>query len=120
MNTNLPLPTYDDLLKIIANQKEEINSLCKGRSALANFEFYLKESLDLVCLAGTDGFFKEINPAFIKILGYTKQELLGMPFIELVHPADVAKSNAELKQLGQGISSLHFENRFLKKNGESV
>lgn len=120
MNTNFPKPTYEDLLKIIANREEEINELRKGRNTLANFEFYLKESLDLVCLAGTDGFFKEINPAFIKILGYTKQELLGMPFIELVHPDDLAKSNAELKQLGQGISSLHFENRFLKKNGESV
>jgi PAS domain S-box-containing protein len=120
MNTNFPKPTYEDLLKIIANREEEINELRKGRNTLANFEFYIKESLDLVCLAGTDGFFKEINPAFINILGYTKQELLGMPFIELVHPSDVAKSNAELIQLGQGISSLHFENRFLKKNGESV
>jgi PAS domain S-box-containing protein len=113
-------PTYEELLKITKDQEYEISRLIKKERLVANFEFYFKESLDLVCLAGFDGFFKEINPAFIKILGYTKQELLNTPFIELVHPDDVAKSNAELKQLGQGISSLHFENRFIQKNGEIV
>jgi len=120
MSTNFAKPTYEELLKIVKDQESEIHRLLKKELSATNLEFYFKESSDLLCIAGTDGFFKEINPAFIKILGYTKQELLGMPFIELVHPADVAKSNDELKQLGQGISSLHFENRFLKKNGENV
>ncbi|EIA08467.1 PAS domain S-box protein [Flavobacterium frigoris] len=120
MSKNFAKPSYEELLKIVKDQELEIDRLCRKELSATNLDFYFKESLDLICLAGTDGFFKEINPAFIEILGYTKQELLGMPFIELVHPDDVAKSNAELKQLGQGISSLHFENRFLKKNGESV
>ena len=113
-------PTYEELLKITKDQEFEINRLLKKEQLITNFDFYFKQSLDLVCLAGTDGFFKEINPAFIKILGYTKEELMSFPFLSLVHPADIEKSNAELKQLGQGISSLHFENRFLKKNGEIV
>lgn len=120
MSTNFPKPTYEELLKIVNDQELEINRLLKKEESATSLEFYFKESLDLVCLAGTDGFFKEINPAFVKILGYTKQELLSIPYISLVHPEDVEKSNAELKQLGKGISSLHFENRFLKKNGENV
>ena len=113
-------PTYEELLKITQLQELEINRLLKDDRLITNFEFYFKESVDLVCLAGTDGFFKEINSAFIKILGYTKQELLSAPLITFVHPSDVTKALSELKQLSQGISSLLFENRFLKKNGESV
>ncbi|CAM3065943.1 PAS domain S-box protein [Flavobacterium frigoris] len=112
--------TYDELLKITKDQEFEINRLREKERLMTNFEFYFNESLDLICLAGTDGFFKEINTAFVKILGYTKQELMSIPFISLVYPDDVDKSNAELEQLGQGISSLHFENRFVQKNGKIV
>lgn len=114
------IPTYEELLQIVKDQETKINSLLKRGLLINNFEFYFKESLDLVCLAGTDGFFKEINPAFIKILGYTKNELLSRPFVEFVHPADIEKTAAELMQLNLGISTLLFENRFLKKNGDIV
>jgi PAS domain S-box-containing protein len=118
MSTNFAKPTYEELLKIVKDQELEIKSLRKKESSPSNLESYFIESLDLVCLAETDGFYKEINPAFINALGYTKQELLSIPFIEFVHPADVTKTNAELKRLRNGKLSLNFENRYLKKNGE--
>jgi hypothetical protein len=61
MNTNISQPSYEDLVQIIANQKEEI-SLSKESATIANFDFYLKESEDLLCIAGFDGFYKEVNP----------------------------------------------------------
>ncbi|SEA42198.1 PAS domain S-box-containing protein [Flavobacterium gillisiae] len=120
MNTNLPQPSYDDLLKIIENQKEEINNLSKGRSAFANFEFYIKESEDLLCVAGMDGFFKEVNPAFKKKLGHTKKELLSTSLISFIHPEDIVKTNLEIERLSKGEGSMSFENRYIKKNGAIV
>ncbi|MEZ7497717.1 PAS domain S-box protein [Flavobacterium sp. Arc3] len=120
MNTNSPQPSYEDLLKIIANQKKEINSLSKGRSALADFEFYIKESEDLLCVAGMDGFFKEVNPAFFKKLGYTKEELFSTSLISFIHPEDILKTNLEIERLSIGEGSLNFENRCIKKNGDIV
>jgi hypothetical protein len=38
--------------------KEEIE-LSKESATIANFDFYLKESEDLLCIAGFDGFYKE-------------------------------------------------------------
>jgi hypothetical protein len=64
MNTNISQPSYEDLVQIIANQKEEISELSKESATIANFDFYLKESEDLLCIAGIDGFYKEVNPAF--------------------------------------------------------
>lgn len=74
-------------------------------------------SLDAMCIAGTDGYFKRINPAFERILGYTKEELLRQPFLDLVHPDDLEATIQEVQALGRGIPTIYFENRYRHKEG---
>jgi PAS domain S-box-containing protein len=38
----------------------------------------LELSQDLISIAGMDGFFKYLNPAWEKTLGYTNEEILGL------------------------------------------
>ena len=45
-------------------------------------------SSDLLCIAGVDGVVRTINPAFEHTLGFTREELLSKPFVELAHPDD--------------------------------
>jgi len=74
-------------------------------------------SLDLLCVAGFDGYFKRINPAWTRLLGWTEQSLTSKPFVEFVHPDDRASTERELQTLNSGVETLSFENRYLCADG---
>jgi PAS domain S-box-containing protein len=77
----------------------------------------LNLSLDLICIAGMDGYFKYLNPAWEKNLGYSRDELLSRPFLDFIHPDDHAKNDEEMAKLAGGCQTLYFENRYIHKDG---
>jgi two-component system, cell cycle sensor histidine kinase and response regulator CckA len=49
-----------------------------------------KYSIDMMCIFGFDGYFKQLNPAWEKTLGWTNEELMAKPFLKIVFPEDRA------------------------------
>src|SRR5262249_44860151 len=74
-------------------------------------------SLNLLCIAGTDGYFKYLNPAWETTFGYSRKELLSRPYIEFVHPDDREATVSEAEHVASGRSTLSFENRYRCKDG---
>jgi len=78
---------------------------------------FIDLSLNLLCIAGTDGYFKYLNPAWETTLGYTREELVSRPYIEFVHPDDRQATVSEAAHVVSGRSTLSFENRYRRKDG---
>ncbi|NUP11919.1 MAG: PAS domain-containing protein [Polyangiaceae bacterium] len=74
-------------------------------------------SLDLLCIAGTDGYFKFVNPAWERKLGFSKEELMSRPAVEFVHPDDRAATRQLAAPLRRGENIVQFQNRYLCKDG---
>ncbi|MDR9458241.1 MAG: PAS domain-containing sensor histidine kinase [Salegentibacter sp.] len=106
--------------------KNKINTISDSDKLLLNIEKqfnlepFFESSTDFLCIAGYDGFFRRVNPAFIKLMGYTREELFASPISHFVHPQD-KQSTAETRALIlKGTPLLHFQNRYITKNGEIV
>jgi PAS domain S-box-containing protein len=69
-------------------------------------------SSDLFCIAGFDGYFKRLNPAWEQTLGISRAELLSRPYIEFVHPDDREITLKEAQKIADGAAAFSFENRF--------
>ena len=74
-------------------------------------------SLDLLCIAGLDGYFKRLNPAF-GILGYSEEELLARAVPRLRasrrSPGDPGRRSRSRPTARRCI---HFENRYRCRDG---
>lgn len=80
-------------------------------------------ALDLICVVGGDGYFKRVNKAWTDVLGYTKEEVLTQPWINLIHPDDREASIAEatkiFKEIEQRASRTAFAPRTAPSDGSS-
>jgi len=95
----------------LAQRLTELNA---SRQAIDRF-FAL--SLDMLCIAGTDGYFKRLNPAWTATLGWTDEELCAKPYLEFVHPDDRADTIERASQLAHGTTITAFENRYQCRDG---
>ncbi len=74
-------------------------------------------SRDMLCTLGFDGYYKDLNPAWEKTLGYTTAEILARPFIEFVHPDDREITLGVAESIAAGTPLIAFENRYRCKDG---
>ena len=88
-----------------------------GEFELYDLNRFFTYAVDLCCIAGVDGRFKRVNPAFQRVLGWPPEELLTKPFVDFVHPEDQSGTLAEVGKLSGGQTTLSFENRYRCKDG---
>lgn len=106
-----------------AQQLQEVNTRLRGelearKQAENELERFFSLSLDMLCIATSDGYFKRVNPAFTRTLGWSVEEMLARPFLDFVHPDDRSTTVREVeKQVMAGELVLQFENRYRHKDG---
>ena len=105
----------------IENRRREleiqVQRMTQIRQMQAERDRILEVSQDMICIAGMDGNFKYLNPAWEKNLGYTDEDLLSKKFVDFVHPDDRAKTVREFESLTAGRQTVDFENRYIHMDG---
>ncbi|CAN5313479.1 hypothetical protein BH11PSE10_BH11PSE10_20480 [soil metagenome] len=76
--------------------------------------------LDAVCVVDSDGRFVFVSAASENIFGYSAAEMVGLRVLDLVFHEDRAKTLAAVADIVAGRPQLHFENRYVRKDGRLV
>jgi PAS domain S-box-containing protein len=85
--------------------------------APVDVERFFTLSLDMLCIAGFDGVFRRLNPAWETTLGYTFKELTACRMFDFVHPDDRERTLAQNRAVREGGKALSFENRYRCSDG---
>jgi PAS domain S-box-containing protein len=102
---------------ILSDVSERINSEQEYRAHSEEINKFFDSSLDLMCIATTDGYFMKLNQEWERALGYQLADMENTRFLDLVHPEDFAATIDKLKMLDQGEEVLSFTNRYRHKDG---
>ncbi len=107
------------LLKEIANCLAVTIKEAQARQDRREIERFFSMSEDIFCICGKDGYFKKMNSAAEKILGYSLSELYENPFLSFIHPEDRENTIDIIQKgfAGEEIEQNEFENRYICKDG---
>lgn len=94
-----------------------LRDIHEQKSKTIDRDLLFLQSLDLLCVAGFDGKFRQINPAWTRVLGWSIQEMLERPWMDFVHPDDHIATLKIGESIIAGNSCYDFENRYRCKDG---
>jgi PAS domain S-box-containing protein len=108
----------------LRNDKEEITGFVKvlraenshNKAVESNGPFFT-HAIDLFCIVSLDGQIKCVNPAFIRALELSDEEMPSVNIFDLVHPDDRATVETEFSCLMKGQSIKNTEYLFSHENG---
>ncbi len=87
------------------------------RQKTEELDQFFNLSLELLCIANTDGYFLRLNPSWERILGHTREELMVKRFFDFIHPEDLDRTHKAVSILASQQKPLHFGNRYRCKDG---
>jgi len=103
-----------DYLAIAIETERAESERLRAEHRLRNF-FDL--SVDPLCVADTDGIFRQVSPSFAALLGVEAQALTGVALVDFVHPDDRARTLEQMQRVASGASLIDFVNRWQCHDG---
>ena len=93
-----------------------------AKAAEANLELHRAMwdmSVEMLAVANAEGMLTSVSAGWQRILGYPPEELTSRPYLDFVHPDDLAATIEAAQELAEpGHEVVNFENRYRAKSGE--
>jgi PAS domain S-box-containing protein len=105
------------ILMLLAQKRRRKSAEGSLRQKTDELDRFFSVTLDLLCIANTEGYFLRLNPAWEKVLGYSRKELMANRFWSFVHPDDLAGTQEAVSKLASQRELIHFANRYRCKDG---
>ncbi len=105
------------LLELLGTVGSQIGQFIERKRAEEELDTFFTMSLDMLCIAGVDGYFKRVNPSWERTLGFSSEELLSRPYLEFIHPEDREETERQAAGLAEGRNVVSFQNRYACKDG---
>ena len=110
----------DYYLPFLEEFGRELGTEIKRKQSEIELSRIFSFSPDIICVAGMDGYFKKVNSAMSRLLGFTQDELLAHPISSFTHPDDRRKTEMEIDAINLNKGAQNFKNRLIAKDGSVV
>ena len=111
------LERTSELAKANAGLQQQMRQRVRVEDA---YQQIMEHSLDVICTLDLEGRFLQVSRACEMMWGCPPAELVGQPYLELVHPDDHEKSMAAAESVMSGQPEHNFENRYQRRDGALV
>lgn len=114
--------TSDDQLLTICRDLTELR-LIRRKNAISESSFHsaFEHSAIGMTIVSTNGQFLQVNQQFVRMVGYSKNELLNMTCADITHPEDVDKDRHFMQEALAGRRTVDSaEKRYIRKNNEVI
>jgi len=108
---------------ILVNYRDVDQQKQTERALLANeynYRILFENMQDTVCMLDNQGCITDINEAGINLMGYARQEIIGMTVAQLVHPDDQERSRRYFEELDHKGCYSRYEGRVVAKSGKPI
>jgi PAS domain S-box-containing protein len=113
-----------DLLVRFSNLTSIAIEKCQLVAELENlgekYRLFMKDSREVIALLNASGEFVEINRELLENYGYSRDEIIGREFYEMMHPSRREAAKGLFCGVLKGEITKAVEIPFTKKNGETV
>jgi PAS domain S-box-containing protein len=111
---------YEKDASLVEVLLDNLALLVKQKQLTRQLDQLFKYAPDIICIVGTDGFFKKVNPVALKILEYSEDELLSFPITTFLFPGKDGKTSSEKIDFNTGKPNYSFENRVVTQSGKTI
>lgn len=98
----------------------QFGSFTKPQHKPPDLEKLLHSIADVVCSIDEYGVFQYVSPASFQLLGYFPEEMMGVSFLQFIHPEDISKTQNIFSGPKHASTNSRFTNRFFHQDGSMV